>query len=291
MSTLQKFLDHLAYNKRYSHHTITSYRTDISQFIAFGEFSDADLLQVEAAQIRAWIVSLIQKGKNPQSVNRKISSLKSYYKYLQSKQEIETNPVENISLLKKEKRLPVFIKEEGMKELGELAFDNSFEGRRDELILSLFYETGIRLSELASLTDTSIDFSLAQLKIMGKRNKERIVPLSNQLLGQLESYMAEKNAQKELQTDSFFITPKGKPIYPKMIYRIVTKDLGAVSDNKKKSPHVLRHTFATHMLNNGADLNSVKELLGHSSLAATQVYTHNTIEKLKKSYKQAHPRA
>jgi len=241
--------------------------------------------------IRSWIVQLMESGISTRSINRKITTLKTYFKFQLRKDAIKVNPMLKVQSPKTSKRLPVFIDQNKMELLfEEQNFGKEFADLRDRLLLELLYSTGMRLSELVGLTDNSIDQFQSQLKVLGKRNKERIIPFTPKLKATIKEYLDERNKTFP-SANSFFVTDSGKPIYPKFVYRVVTRRLAAVTTLDKKSPHVLRHTFATHMLNNGADINSVKELLGHANLSATQVYTHNTIEKLKKVYKQAHPRA
>jgi len=242
----------------------------------------------------SWLVSLMDEGLTSKSINRKTSSVKSFFKYLLKQGLISKNPSLKIQGPKQKKRLPLFIEESKMDLLTSLEVDeSSYVEFRDKLIIELFYTTGIRRAELIGLVISQIDLALGQLKVIGKRNKERILPLLPQIVIGLKKFMAlrEIEFQEYEKTDWLFLTGKGKKMYPKLVYRIVNTYLSTVSTQDKKSPHVLRHTFATHMLNNGADLNAVKELLGHASLAATQIYTHNTIEKLKKVYQQAHPKA
>jgi integrase/recombinase XerC len=244
--------------------------------------------------VRTWIVSLIEQDISARSVNRKLSTLKSYFKFMTKEGLVQENPMPKIQSPKTSKKLPVFVDNESMETLFSAEiFSDDFEGIRDRLILEMFYMTGIRLSELINLKDPDIDFYQQNIKVLGKRNKERLIPVSSGLIDSIKKYLEIRNKSIEAveQNDYFYVTIKGKKLYEKLAYRIVNSYLGKVSTLKKKSPHVLRHTFATHMLNNGADLNAIKEILGHSSLAATQVYTHNTIEKLKNIYNQAHPRA
>jgi integrase/recombinase XerC len=239
--------------------------------------------------VRSWLVSLGEQRIAPRSVNRKLTSLKTYFRYLLRQGTIEVNPMLKVSAPKIPRRLPLFVEKEKMDLVfSGVDFGEGYPGLRDRVILELFYATGMRLAELVALRDQDIDLSASTIRVTGKRNKERIIPLGNSIRGLLETYMEEK---RTFGNQHLFLTDSGKPIYPRMVQRTVSRLLGGVTTLGKKSPHVLRHTFATHLLNNGAELNAVKELLGHASLAATQVYTHNTIEKLKKVYKQAHPRA
>ena len=289
---IDSFFDYLTYEKKYSAHTITSYKNDINQFLEFinpnkEDFSSSD---INYQQIRAWVASLIKDKIAARSVNRKLSSLKSFFKYLQRQQIIDVNPMSKISGPKTPKRLPVFVDEQQMTDLFlEIHFEDGFVGLRDRLILDLLYQTGIRRSELTHLKELDVDTYNSTIKVLGKRNKERIIPISLNLKRNLETYLAVKKEQN-LSNPMLLVSEKGHTLSEQKVYTLVKKYLSQVTTIQKKSPHVLRHTFATHLLNNGADINAVKDLLGHANLSATQVYTHNTIEKLKKSYKQAHPR-
>lgn len=290
---IQAYSNYLRLQKRSSTHTDVAYTGDLKNFQNFilQSFEISDIHDIKTTHIKSFIVHLLDQQLDPKSVRRKISSLQGFYKYLLLKEIVSTNPLKKITLPKTSKKLPVFA---GVDKMNLLLDDNNFTDEypsvRDRTIVSLFYATGIRLSELSNLKVQDIDFYNQNIKVTGKRNKERIVPLNQSIVKDLKHYL-EKRSEIQNTTDTLFLTDKGKKIYNKMVYRVVNKQLSSVLTNKKKSPHVLRHTFATHMLDAGADLNSVKELLGHSSIAATQVYTHNTIEKLKKVYKQAHPRA
>ncbi len=294
---LSRFLSHLQYEKRYSLNTLTAYRTDLNQFFEYisKEYDTTDITHVTHFYIRSWIVSLMDAKISPRSVNRKITALKSFFRFLLREKVLETNPMVKIQSPKVGKKLPAFIDEAKMQSLfTEIVFEEGFAGARDRVILELFYGTGMRLSELVNLKDNDISFSNQHIKVLGKRNKERIIPISGKLKDILKKYIAERNdwlSKNESTYTVLFIDNRCNKVYPKFVYRLVKKYLAQVTTGDKKNPHVLRHTFATHMLNHGADINAVKELLGHSSLAATQVYTHNTIEKLKNIYKQAHPKA
>jgi integrase/recombinase XerC len=285
-----KFITYLSSEKRFSEHTIKSYTTDLKQFTSFlsDEFQIIDEINEISFQIiRTWIASLLEKGINPRSVNRKISTLKTYFKFLIREGDLIENPMMKIVAPKSKKRLPVFIEEDQIASLlNEVQFEIGFIGQRNKLIIELFYVTGIRLSELINIKISDVDFNNQSLKVLGKRNKERIIPLSYNMVNDLNNFI-ENNQQNEY----LFTNLDGKKLYTKLVYRLVNKYIGEISSVNKKSPHILRHTFATHMLNNGADINAIKELLGHANLSATQVYTHNTIKKLKTVYKQAHPRA
>ncbi|MBT5273434.1 MAG: tyrosine-type recombinase/integrase [Flavobacteriales bacterium] len=285
-----KFIKYLSAEKRFSEHTITSYSTDLDQFSIF--LSEEYQISNEVSEIsfqivRSWIASLLEKGVTPRSVNRKISTLKTYFKFLIRENVISESPMLKIVAPKSKKRLPVFIEENQIEKLlNEVEFDEGFIGERDKLIIELFYVTGIRLSELINIKIFDINFSNSLIKVLGKRNKERLIPLSINIVNELQTFVKKHNLNNYL-----FTNLGGTKVYTKLVYRVVKKYIGKISSVNKKSPHILRHTFATHMLNNGADINAIKELLGHANLSATQVYTHNTIEKLKTVYKQAHPRA
>jgi len=285
-----KFITYLSSEKRFSEHTIKSYTTDLKQFTSFlsSEFQIIDEINEISFQIiRTWIASLLEKGINPRSVNRKISTLKTYFKFLIREGELIENPMMKVVAPKSKKRLPVFIEEDQIASLlNEVQFEKGFVGQRNKLIIELFYVTGIRLSELINIKISDVDFNNQSIKVLGKRNKERIIPLSSQVVNDLNIFIENNQKNKYL-----FTNLEGEKLYNKLVYRLVNKYIGEISSVNKKSPHILRHTFATHMLNNGADINAIKELLGHANLSATQVYTHNTIEKLKTVYKQAHPRA
>ena len=285
-----KFITYLSSEKRFSEHTIKSYTTDLKQFTSFlsSEFQIIDEINEISFQIiRTWIASLLEKGINPRSVNRKISTLKTYFKFLIREGELIENPMTKVVAPKSKKRLPVFIEEDQIASLlNEVQFEKDFVGQRNKLIIELFYVTGIRLSELINIKISDVDFNNQSIKVLGKRNKERIIPLSSNVVNDLNIFIENKHKNKYL-----FTNLEGDKLYNKLVYRLVNKYIGEISSVNKKSPHILRHTFATHMLNNGADINAIKELLGHANLSATQVYTHNTIEKLKTVYKQAHPRA
>lgn len=289
---IDSFFDYLTYEKKYSAHTITSYKNDISQFFTFINPQEESLTvsEVNYQQIRSWVASLIKDKITARSVNRKLSSLKSFFKYLQRQQIIKNNPMAKISGPKTPKRLPVFVDEHQMEDLfSDVNFEEGFNGQRDRLVLDLFYQTGIRRSELTHLKEVDLDLFNSTIKVLGKRNKERIIPISLALKRNLESYLQVKQ-ELNLSNPMLLVSEKGHTLSEQAVYNSVKKYLSQVTTIQKKSPHVLRHTFATHLLNNGADINAVKDLLGHANLSATQVYTHNTIEKLKKSYKQAHPR-
>lgn len=292
---VERFLEHIEYEKRYSKNTVIAYRKDLAQYQEY-LLSHYDLENIPDARhemIRSWMVYLMESGITPRSISRKITCLNSFYKYLLKENILKTNPMSRINPPKASHRLPVFVEEEKMTLLlNEIDFPEGFPGLRDRLVVELFYVTGMRLSELTNLKEDNTDLAGGTIKVLGKRNKERIIPLSNRMARLIENYIEEKRRTfPEAPPSSLVVTDKGGAAYGRMIYRIVNHYLKAVTTIQKKSPHVLRHTFATHMLNKGADLNAIKEILGHASLAATQVYTHNTIEKLKTIYKQAHPKA
>lgn len=292
---ISPFVDHLKFEKRYSAHTIRSYQDDLVSFFgylkeAFGELA---LKDIGPAMVRSWLASLKDGGMSSRSLNRKISSLRSYYKYLLRVGEVEQSPMAAIIAPKSGKRLPVFVEQEQMAELfEEVRFPEGWEGLTDRLLLALLYNTGIRLSELIQLKEGQIDGGNRVIKVLGKGNKERVIPVSGALLEAVRDYQQKKLGLPEgVDREVLLVGKKGRRLYPKYVYRAVQAYLAQVTTIEKRSPHVLRHTFATHLMNEGAELNSVKELLGHASLAATQVYTHNTIEKLKDIYKKAHPKA
>jgi len=292
-----KFLRHIEFEKRYSKHTLSAYRSDLDQFKIYlnAQFQADDIQSANHFHIRSWIVSLIEAKLNSRSVNRKITTLKSFFRFLQKENLIIKNPMLKIQSPKTAKRLPVFVDKIKMNALLEQEIDEgSFEQIRDKLIVELFYNTGMRVSELSAIKINNLNIAGQTIKVLGKRNKERIIPFVPSLSTQIENYLEARSKflkETENQNDLLFINLKGKTLSRFAIYSMIKLKLGSVTSLEKRSPHVLRHTFATHMLDNGADINAIKEILGHSSLAATQVYTHNTIEKLKNIYKQAHPRA
>ncbi|WP_421764009.1 tyrosine-type recombinase/integrase [Ekhidna sp.] len=290
---VETFLKYLSFEKRYSKHTVAAYQKDLQQFSEFlaSDFEIVNLQEVLHPYIRSWVVHLMDQGLSPKTVNRKIATLKSFYKFLLAREYISVNPTTQIKPLKTEKDLPAFIKEEEITNLlDRVEFANDFAGKRDHLILELLYGTGIRLAELQGLKESDINSYEKTIRVLGKRSKERIIPISNSLIHLITDYKKSKS-QMGMMGDRLLLTDKGDFLYPMFIYRKVKKYLNAVTTLSKKSPHVMRHTFATHLLNKGADLNAVKDLLGHTSLAATQVYTHNSIEKLKAAFDQAHPKA
>lgn len=293
MNTKESFLQYLSAEKRYSRHTVTSYNNDLNQFFSWleRERPGAAAVDVTHGDVRGWMVSLLEGGAASGTVHRKISALRSLFRYMRRHEMISTDPVAGLKLPKKSKKLPVFVAEDALgKLLDEFRFGENFSGLRDRTVVEFLYLTGMRRSELINLRDTDVDLSAGQVRVTGKRGKQRIIPLSAGFVRSLRTYLSVRK-ESGLAGDWFFVTDRGNKMYDKGVYNLVTRYLAMVTTIEKKSPHVLRHTFATHMLNRGADLNSIKELLGHASLSATQVYTHNTFEQLKKIYKQAHPRA
>jgi integrase/recombinase XerC len=271
-----------------------SYNNDLNQFFRFCEDTSATLTETSVTHriIRDWIVYLVENSYSSRSICRKITTLKSFYRFLLREGIIEKNPLDKVLTPKIKKMLPVFVEKDKMDFLlDEISFGDDFSGVRNRLIIEMFYATGMRLSELVNLSFQSIDIYNQTIKVLGKRNKERIIPFNATLKHQIIVYLRLRKELPVVNKDYFLVTEKGRKIYPRLVYNIVNKYLSIITSIEKKSPHVLRHTFATQMLNNGADLNAIKELLGHSNLSATQIYTHNTFEKLKKIYKQAHPRA
>ncbi|MDA9555274.1 tyrosine-type recombinase/integrase [Pelobium sp.] len=290
---LEQFLKYLQYEKRYSKHTLTAYKNDLLQYYSFLSLSETDIQSANHQIIRSWIISLIDDHIDPRSINRKISTLRSFYKFLIKEKIIQDNPVLKIQTPKTAKKLPTFVADDKLTNLLDAeVFDDGFLGIRDKVVIELLFGTGIRLSELLNIKEEDIYFDESTIKVLGKRNKERIIPINQSLKILLHQYIVEKNNQfHSNKTESLIVTDSGLSAYPKLIYRIVNKYLTMISTQDKRSPHVLRHSFATSLLNKGADINAIKDLLGHANLAATQVYTHNSIERLKSIYKQAHPKA
>lgn len=292
---IESFLRYAGFEKRFSAHTLTSYENDLGQFSEFlkENHPNTSIQDADHHMVRSWIIFLSESGLKPRSINRKIASLKSYYKFLLKREEITINPTVKVRPLKTEKKLPTFIKEAEMdKLLDGLYFEEGFRGTRDKLAIELFYGTGMRLSELINLKITDINHFDQNIKVLGKRNKERVIPISRNIVNLINDYITTVRGEfGDKNIEYLMLTDSGEKAYAGFIYRLIKKYLGQVSFADKKSPHVLRHTFATHLLNNGADLNAVKDLLGHTSLAATQVYTHNSLDKLKKVFDQAHPKA
>ncbi len=292
---LSNFLKYLEFEKRSSRHTVAAYQEDLNQLTLFlsQTFEISSPEEASHVHLRAWVVDLVQKGLSPTSVNRKIACLKSFYKFLRVRDVIEDNPATRLRPLKVEKRLPTFLREsEVIDLLDHIDFDaHTFSDMRDKLLLELLYASGMRLSELIGLKISDINEFDQTIKVLGKRNKERIIPIPTFIVKVIKSYLPLRSAEFPDAGDYLLLTDKGDMLYPMFVYRTVKRYVTLVSTLTKKSPHVLRHTFATHLLEKGADLNAVKDLLGHSSLAATQVYTHNSLEKLKSAFDQAHPKA
>ena len=294
----EAFLNYLKIEKRYSSKTVESYKTDILQFFHFIklEFELEDALHVKNNQVRAFVVQLVNDKRKPTSIKRKISALKSFYKYHQKIGKLKTNPADKINSPKIPERLPKFVEQQKINKLfeePEKYFKNTFEGMQEKLLIDVLYSTGMRRQELINLKWSDINFSSNQVKVTGKGNKQRLIPIGNELVNSLRIFQnTQINQLKNIPKAAYvFLTKDGNQLYPNYVYRIVKLHIGHCSTAEKKSPHVLRHSFATHMSNNGAKLNDIKELLGHASLASTQVYTHNTIEQLKEIYKLSHPKA
>lgn len=293
MSYQESFVNYLKFEKRCSSHTVVAYKNDLDQFVQFcievvGEFN---VKKTDSKLVRSWIVHLMENKLSARSVNRKITTVKSFFKYLMKELIVEKNPATYLSLPKIRKKLPNFVEENNLHHLlDDGFFDVDFKGIRDKLIITLLYGTGIRLAELLLLKDSDIDTKMCLIKVLGKRKKERIIPYPTSINSLLEAYFNIRNTEIGFKTERLLVTENGKPVYEKLIYRVVNNNLAKVTLLEKKSPHVLRHTYATHLLNKGADLNAVKELLGHVNLAATQIYTHTSFERLHDIYKQAHPR-
>lgn len=293
MDYRESFIDYLKYEKRCSSHTVVAYKNDLDQFVQFctkmvGEFN---VKTVDSKLVRNWIVQMMEEDLTARSVTRKITALKSFYKFLLKEEVVNCNPASYLALPKVRKKLPNFVEEPNLQHLlDDGYFSNDFVGIRDKLIITLLYGTGIRLGELLLLKDSDFDTKTSLIKVLGKRKKERIIPYPVSINQLFEKYINVRNSEIHFQTEKLFVTETGKPVYEKLIYRVVKNNLAKVTLLEKKSPHVLRHTYATHLLNKGADLNAVKELLGHSNLAATQIYTHTSFERLHDIYKQAHPR-
>jgi integrase/recombinase XerC len=291
--TVKKFIDFLLLEKKYSQHTAVAYENDIEMFELYlsREFSESKVSNANYSQIRSWIVKLVSSNVTNRTINRKVSSLNSYYKFLLKIQSIEFNPLTQHKALKVSKKLQIPFSETEITSVLNLIETDSFEGLRDKLIVELFYSTGMRRTELVNLQLSDVDISQGQLKVLGKRNKERFIPLLSTVIRSYQAYLIERSNLKEVQdSKSLLLTRKGFKIYEKLVYRVIANYFDTISSKVKKSPHILRHSFASHLLNNGADLNAVKELLGHSSLASTQVYTHSSVAELRKVYEKAHPR-
>ena len=292
MEQLVTYLQYLEYEKRYSPHTIDAYRRDLSQFDRFLSGIGEKNIAADFRVIRRWIVALVAEGDVPRTVNRKIVALRSFFKYLMQKGLITVNPMEKVGLLKVDKNLPVFVTTDKMNDLLDEEPEDAgdYKTVRNRMILELFYMTGMRLSELIHLKDSDVDTGAMTVKVLGKRNKERIIPLTAQFCSTLRQYMALKKSTFA-DTAMLFVLDSGKPLNERWVQRMTRQKLGAVTTMKKRSPHVLRHSFATNILDEGAELNAIKEILGHANLSATQVYTHSSLKRIKKVYQQAHPRA
>ena len=295
MLETDSFLDYLRYERNYSEETVKAYEEDLRQFEQFGEEEVGAMTpsKVDAELVREWVVSLMDRKYASSSINRKLSSLRSFFKFLLKKGKVESDPLRKVIGPKKKKTLPVFLKEREMNRLlDDIDFGEGFEGCRDRLIIEMFYATGMRLSELIGLDDACVDFSASLIKVTGKRNKQRLIPFGEELKKTMADYVNLRNEVVPVRQDgAFFVRKTGERLYRGMVECIVKRNLSKVTTVKKRSPHVLRHTFATVMLNHDAELGAIKELLGHESLATTEIYTHTTFEELKKVYNQAHPRA
>lgn len=290
---IQKFIDYLLLEKKYSHNTVVAYKNDIEAFQLFltQEFSDSNISKANYSQIRTWVVQLVDSKISNRTINRKVSSLNSYYKFLLKTRSIELNPLIKHKALKVSKKMQIPFSETEVNSVLNSIDTNTFEGLRDKLIVELFYSTGIRRIELVQLQLKDIDLSQGLIKVLGKQNKERFIPLLPTVMDTIEAYLSKRLKLVIITNPSvLFLTKKGTKVYEMLVYRVITSYFDNISTKVKKSPHILRHSFATHLLNNGADLNAVKDLLGHSSLAATQVYTHNNVSELKKVYEKSHPR-
>ncbi|MGN6340740.1 MAG: tyrosine-type recombinase/integrase [Ginsengibacter sp.] len=294
-TTLREFLNYLSFQKRYSQNTVISYQNDLSAFFDFvmKEYQTSDLSEISPSIVRTWLALLKEHKYTSKSINRKISSLKAFFKYQLKLKTVAVSPMATITSLKVNKRLPSFVAEKDISILlNHDFFANDFEGKTKSLVFEILYQCGLRRNELIHLKEKDIDSGSCTIKVLGKGNKERIIPVNKSLIDSIEEYISKKRQEfPELSSEILLVNKKGKPLDPKFVYNLVKNNLALVSTADRKSPHVLRHSFATHLTNNGAPINAVKELLGHSSLASTQIYTHNTIEKLKEVYKQAHPKS
>ncbi len=293
MNYQESFISYLKYEKRTSPHTVVAYKKDLGQFVEFcsGMIGEFDVKKVDAKLVRSWIVHLMEQQLSPRSVNRKVSTVKAFFRFLMKEKIVENNPAFNLPLPRIRKKLPHFVEEPNLNQLLDNGyFRDDFRGIRDKLIVALLYGTGIRLAELLKLKASDFNTGENLIKVSGKRQKERIIPYPREMNALVDRYLEIRNREVGVFQDALLVTEKGMPVYEKLIYRVVKKNLEYVTSLEQKSPHVLRHSFATHLLNKGADLNAVKELLGHANLAATQVYTHTTFERLHDIYKQAHPR-
>lgn len=290
---LPDFLQYLKYEKRYSQHTQVAYQKDLLQFLSFidEQFEIAEASAITHFHVRSWLATLKDDQQTARTINRKLSSLNSFYKFLMRMDRVKKNPVKQLHAQKLPERLPYYLKEhEAEHMLEELDFEEGFKGFTDRMICSILYQTGIRRSELLQMKEQDVEWPLKQIRVLGKGNKERLVPVGAELLRDIKDYISAKKDIEDSDTEYLLILESGKPLYAGYVYRTVKKYLSGVTSLGKKSPHVLRHSFATHLLNNGANIQAIKDLLGHSSLAATQVYTHNNIEQLKEIHKTSHPR-
>jgi integrase/recombinase XerC len=291
---LERFIQYLQFEKRFSSHTISAYKKDLQQFSEFIKLSDLNFQSVRHPHVRSWMVELMDDSNEAKTIHRKLSALRSFYKFLSRESLVDSNPTLQVKAPKIPKRLPVTIEESKLNNLldDQETFGDDFNGLQERLVIELLFGTGIRLTELLTLKEGDIDIYEQHIRVLGKRNKERIIPVNASLMNLIRQFAREKKDQNfHNNSSALFVTKEGKSAYPKLIYRIVKKYISLISTHDKRSPHILRHTFATSLLNNGADINAIKELLGHASLAATQVYTHNSVERLKSIYKQAHPKA
>ena len=295
MMAVDLFLNYIEQEKRYSPHTVLAYRTDLQYFVSFiNDVYEMKPEEVKHVHVRDYMVKLMEEGIGSNSIGRKLSSLRSYYKFMLRRKIILASPMAQVKAPKSPERLPVFVDEDKLDHLLDSGkfFDDTFPSVRDKVVIEILFGTGMRLSELLGMKDQDIDFYEETVRVLGKRRKERIIPVTKLLVNQLKEYLKLKSLQNfHNKRDDLIVTDKGTPVYPTFIYKLVKSYLTYISTQDKKSPHVLRHSYATSLLNRGADLNAIKELLGHASLAATQVYTHNSIERLKSIYKQAHPKA
>jgi len=292
--SITAFLDHIKFEKRFSIHTLRAYGDDLKVFWEFlqAQFEVNEPSSISPAMVRSWMASMTLIKMQPRSINRKISSLKSYFKFCLQQGILSANPAKSVQILKSRKRLPSYVEQDRMEELlQQKVFPSDWTGKTEYLVVSLLYHTGMRVSELVNLKASQIDLARTQIKVLGKGNKERIIPISGEIAANIKDYQKEKDIHlSEILSDNLILSQKGKPLSARQVYDIVKKHLSTITTAEKKSPHVLRHSFATHLTSNGAELNAVKELLGHSSLAATQVYTHNSIERLRDIHKKAHPK-
>ncbi len=293
MNYQESFINYLKYEKRCSSHTVVAYKNDLDQFQLFctGMAGEFNVQEINSKIVRSWVVNMMEQHYTPRSVNRKVTAVRAFFLFLMKGKVVEKNPAVNISLPKIRKKLPLFVEENRLHHLlDDGYFACNFKGIRDKLIISILYGTGVRLAELMNLTDANIDITGCLIKVTGKRQKERIIPYPGSMNTLIVQYIKERDSKLGYTPELFLVTEEGKPVYEKLIYRVVKESLEKVTSLEKKSPHVLRHSYATHLLNKGADLNAVKELLGHSNLSATEIYTHTTFSKLNEIYKQAHPR-